>query len=335
MSGTEHAPPSPTPGPAVSPVVGFAGLGRMGIPMVRRLLESGMPVVVYDRTQSKAEALAANGARWVAKPRDLAKSVGKGVAFFMLTDGKAIRSVLFGRSGYARAAPPGALVVNMGTVDPDESRAFAARLAESGLHYVDAPVGGSTDLASRAELTFFVGGEASDIARVRPMLERMGRAVEVVGPVGSGAAMKLVNNLLTIGNTALATEALALAQGLGLDLPRAVQLLLASGARSTMLERKAPGFLERRYPVQFSTALARKDLRLIERASARAGRPLRMSREARRLLDEAIAQGRSEEDFSSVLEATLARGRPAGSAPAPPAPTPTPNVTADAGNGPA
>jgi 3-hydroxyisobutyrate dehydrogenase-like beta-hydroxyacid dehydrogenase len=294
----------------VDPVVGFAGLGRMGQLLAQRLTLSHLPVVVYNRTREKAEALSPLGARWVATPRDLAKSVGKGVTFVMLSDGKAVQSVLFGRFGYAKAAPPGALVVDLSTIDPEESRTFSARLEERGIHYVDAPVGGSVDQATRGEVIFFVGGTESDVARVRPLLERMGRQVEHMGAVGAGTSTKLVNNLVTIGITALSTEALALADGFHLDRRRILEVLQAGGGRSAMLERKAPALLARQYPAQFTTALARKDLKLVEKAAAREGRVLKMTREARKLIDEAIAQGHSEDDFSSVFEATLARGRP-------------------------
>jgi 3-hydroxyisobutyrate dehydrogenase-like beta-hydroxyacid dehydrogenase len=298
-------------------VVGFAGLGRMGLPMAERLIQSGVPVVAYDRTQSKAEALAARGARWNASPRDLAKSIGKGVTFLMLTDGKAVRTVLFGRGGYARGAPAGALVVNMSTIDPDESRALAARLLERGIHYVDAPVAGSIDFAAKGEVTFFAGGELPDIARARPLLERMGRTVEYMGPVGTGNATKLVNNLLTIGITALSAEALALAEGFQLERERIIKVLLDGGGRSAMLERKTPAFLSRQYPAQFTTELARKDLKLVEKAAAREGRALRMTREARKLLEAAMAQGHAVDDFSSVFEVIMASKPTATAGPSP------------------
>jgi len=321
MGETENASAASTHASDVTPAVGFAGLGRMGFPLAQRLSQSGVPIVAYDRTRAKAETLAAGGARWVATPRDLAKSIGKGVVFIMLTDGKAVQSVLFGRSGYARAAPPGSLIVNLSTIDPEESRDFSARLAERGIHYADAPVAGSVDQVVRGETLFFVGGEESDLARARPLLERMGRRVEHMGPVGAGNSTKLVNNLLTIGITALSTEALALAEGFHLDRARILEVLQSGGGRSAMLERKGPAFVARQYPAQFTTALARKDLKLVEKAAAREGRTLKMTREARKLLDEAIAQGHTEDDFSSVFESTLARGRPTTSKAAPPATT--------------
>lgn len=309
MSGNDSATVPSTPPSESSPSVGFVGLGRMGLPMAQRLSQSGVPVVAYNRTRAKAEGLVAFGARWVTTPRDLAKSIATGVTFMILTDRKAVQTVLFGRSGFAKAAPSGALIVDMSTIDPEDSRAFAARLSERGIHYVDAPVGGSVDQAGHGELTFFVGGEGIDVARARPLLERMGQRVEPMGPVGAGTATKLVNNLLTIGITALSTEALALADGFHLDRGQILKVLQASGGRSGMLERKAAAFETRQYPAQFTTTLAKKDLKLVEKAATREGRSLRMTREARKLIDEAVAQGHGDEDFSSVFEATLARSR--------------------------
>ena len=305
-----------------TPAVGFAGLGRMGRPMAARLAQSGVPLIVYNRTQSKSEGLVSSGARWVTTPRELARSIGKGITFLIVTDRRAVRSVLFGRMGFARGAPAGALVVNLSTIEPEASRDFSARLGKQGVQYVDAPVGGSVDQASQGELLFYVGGEEAQVARVRPLLERLGRRVEVMGSVGAGNATKLVNNLLTIGNTVLSTEALALADGFHLDRARTIEVLLMGGARSSMLERKAPNFLTRQYPVRFATSLARKDLKLIEGAAAREGQSLKVTREVRRLLEEGIALGRAEEDFSSVLEATLVRRQPGPRATSPANPPP-------------
>lgn len=311
--------------------VGFVGLGHMGLPLAMNLVNSGVPVVAYNRTQEKLGPLVGAGATWATSPRDLARGLSSGVVFVMVTDSKAVKAVLFGRSGVAAGAGPGMLVVNLSTIDPDDTRAFAARLGERGVHYVDAPVGGSVDQAVRREVSFFAGGDDADVARVRPLLERMGRQIEHLGPVGAGTAAKLVNNLLTIGITELSAEALALSESFGLDRARMLEILQAGGGRSAMLERKASLFQSRSYPAQFTTALARKDLKLIERAASREGRPLRMTREGRKLLDAAIARGHANDDFASVLEVALAPRPPPVS---PPTPSSDPRNPADAGSPP-
>jgi 3-hydroxyisobutyrate dehydrogenase len=221
-------------------------------------------------------------------------------------------------------AAPGTLVVDLSTIAPDESRGFAERLRVRGLRYIDAPVGGSVDAAASGELLVYAGGEEEDIDRARPYLEHIARRTERLGPVGAGTSMKLVNNLVTIAGFAVTAEALALGEALGLPRERVVELLLAGGGRSRMLEAKKDVLLRREYPARFKLALAAKDLRLAERSARDAGTGHRLAREARRLAEEGIHGGRADEDFAALFEAALARGRsprPA-SPPAPDAPTP-------------
>lgn len=301
--------------------VGFLGLGAMGHAIAHRLRSAGTPLVVYNRAPGPADALAAEGATRVDRPIEVGRRVGPGVVFTMVADHPATRTVLFGRGGLARGLPPGAVVVDLSTVGPEQSRDLAARLAKRGVHYLEAPVGGSVPAAADGTLTAFVGGDAADLDRVRPLLDLFARRVEHLGEVGAGSAMKLVNNLITTATVALAAEALALGEGLGLPRERMLELLVTGGARSAMLERKREFLARRTYPMEFRLRLAAKDLRLIERAGRDCGRPVRFAREARRLVDEGIAAGYGDQDFSSVLEAALARGT--GAAP-PPAPAPPP-----------
>jgi 3-hydroxyisobutyrate dehydrogenase len=297
---------------------GFVGLGAMGAPVARRLLEAGVPLVVHNRTREKAEGLVAAGARWAETPRDVGRAATGQTIFTLLSDAKAVRTVLFGRTGLARGAGPGTLIVDLSTVTPEESRSFAERLSRRGIHFMDAPLGGSTDAAAEGRLLVFVGGSTDDLARARPLLDRFARRVELLGPVGAGSSMKLVNNLLSIGHVALAGEALALVQGFGLDRGRAIELLLDGGGESRMLGLKKEAFLRQEYPTRFRLALARKDLGLIDRAARDAGGSARIAREVRRLFDEAIAQGLGERDFAAVLESALARRR--GGTPSPETP---------------
>jgi len=312
------------------PRAGFVGTGSMGSPIARRLLDAGVPLVVHNRTREKAEPLLAAGARWCETPREVGREAGGQTIFTALTDAKAVRSALFGRTGIARGAGAGTLVVDLSTVTPDESRSFAERLGRRGIHFMDVPVGGSTDAAAEGRLVAFAGGSDDDLERARPLLDRFARRVELLGPVGSGASMKLVNNLLTIGQVALAAEALALAQAFGLDRDRTIELLQDGGAASKMLEAKRGAFVRQEYPARFRLALARKDLGLIDRAARDAGATARISREIRRLYDEAIAQGLADRDFAAVFERALARrrtGAPPSADATAPLPSPSPERT--------
>jgi 3-hydroxyisobutyrate dehydrogenase-like beta-hydroxyacid dehydrogenase len=297
-----------SPSESAPPRIGFIGLGQMGVPIAERLRAAGYPLVVHNRTREKAEPLVAAGAQWAFTPRDVGRAASGQVVFTSLTDGRAVEKVLFGRQGLVRGLRPNALVVDLSTIAPSESRGFSERLAVGGIRYVDAPVGGSVEAARNGRLLVFAGGTAEDVTRARPYLERFSRRIEHLGPVGSGAAMKLVNNLLTVSYLALAGEALSFSDRLGLDRSRVVELLLEGGGRSAMLEQKRRALEERRYPVQFKLRLAEKDLTLIARAAHEVGAEVRIAREVRRLLREGVRAGHGEEDFSAVFEAALARG---------------------------
>jgi len=287
--------------------VGWIGLGRMGVPIARRLLADHIALVVYNRTPAKAEPVLGQGARWAESPRAVAAAVPAGIIFTLLTDGRAVRSVLFGRRGVAAGAAPGTLIVDLSTIAPAESRAIAERLAARGLRFVDAPLGGSTPAAEEGKLLVYAGGDPADVDRVRPLLGRFARRVERIGPVGAGAAMKLVNNLMIVGHVVLAAEALALAQGLNVDRDLALDLLLDGGGHSRMLADKRPSFSRREYPTRFALSLATKDLGLVARAARSVGGSLPVTREVRRVAREAMRAGLGDQDFAVVFERVLAR----------------------------
>lgn len=293
---------SPSQGP-----LAFVGLGTMGGPMAARLLAAGAHLAVHNRDRAKADPLLSAGARWAESPREAARQARGGIVFVMVSDARAVRSVVFGRTGVAAGADAGTLVVNLSTIAPEESRAVSERLARRGVPYLEAPVGGSQEAASRGELLVFAGGRAEDLDRARPWLERFSRRIEHLGPVGLGAAMKLVNNLVTVGTVALDAEAIALAEALGLERERTVDLLLAGAGESRMLANKRDAFVRRDYPVQFKLSLAEKDLRLIGRASRDARVRTPLAREARRLADEAMRAGLGDRDLAVLLEAARRR----------------------------
>jgi len=293
--------------PSSTAPIGFVGLGTMGGPMAARLLAAGYPLVVTNRTRDRAEPLLSAGASWAASPREVGRTASGGVVFVMVTDVRAVRAVLFGRNGVASGAGPGTLVVNTSTIAPDESRSVAERLARRGIRYLEAPVAGSRDAAARGELLILAGGSDTDLAAAAPLLARVGARVEHLGPVGTAASMKLVNNLVMVSTLAADAEALVLAEALGLEPGRVIELLLAGGGESRVLAAKRDAFLRRDYSVRFKLALAEKDLRLVARTARGVGVRAPIGREADRLAVEAMRAGHGEEDLAALLEA--ARGR--------------------------
>jgi 3-hydroxyisobutyrate dehydrogenase-like beta-hydroxyacid dehydrogenase len=305
--------------PAPSTTIGFVGLGNMGLPIAERLQAAGRPLVVYNRTRSKAEPALSAGAKWAFSAADVGRAATSGIVFTSLSDARAGERVLLGPKGLAAGLAAGSLIIDLSTIGPAESRSFAERLGAKGIHYVDAPVGGSVEAARNGKLLVFVGGSNEDVERARPFLATFGRRIEHLGPVGSGTSMKLVNNLATLTYLAGAAEALSLAEGLGLDRHRTIDLLLDGTGYSRLLELKRSALEERKYPAHFELRLAKKDLGLITRAAKSTGRDARLARETERLATEGVRAGHGHDDYTAIFESALARRvRTPAPGPAPP-----------------
>jgi 3-hydroxyisobutyrate dehydrogenase-like beta-hydroxyacid dehydrogenase len=271
--------------------------------MAGRLLEAGHDVAVWNRTASKTDPLVARGGRRSSSPREAADGA-EGV-FTMLADPGALEEVVLGPEGAAAAMGNGASLVEMSTVGPDAVRDLAGRL-RAGVTVLDAPVLGSVPQAKDGSLKV-VGGPADLFERWRPVLTALGTLIHL-GPLGAGASMKLVvNSTLGALMTALG-EALALADGLGLEQERTLDVLVDSQIGVTA-RSKRERIEEGRYPPNFRLALAAKDLRLVSEAADRAGVTLKVAPAARSWLEEAEGAGSGDLDYSAVVPHI--RGRPA------------------------
>lgn len=279
--------------------IAFCGLGRMGLPMAARLLDAGHDVRVWNRTPGKAGSLVDAGATEAGSPAVAA--AGAEVVVTMLADPAAVEDVV--SSADLRA---GTTLVEMSTIGPDAVRSLAARLPE-GVDVLDAPVLGSIPQATEGTLKIFVGGDAEVFERRRPVLEAMGTPRHL-GPLGAGAAMKLVaNSTLGALMTGLA-EALALADGLGLAEADVLDILSESPLGVTA-KGKRPLIESGVYTPNFTLGLAAKDLRLVMEAAQAAGVELRLAAAARSWLERADEHGLGDLDYSAVIADV--RGRPA------------------------
>lgn len=237
----------------------FLGLGAIGRPMAARLARV-RPLTVWNRTAERARQFARDhGCRAAATPREAAS--GAEVVVTCLPTSREVEALLEGPDGLLAGLGPGALVLDCTSGDPGSSRRIAARLAEHGVAFADAPVSGGTNGAEAGTLTIMVGGDAGTFARARPVLEAFGRRIEHLGPVGAGHAMKAVNNAL------LAAHILALGEGLsglvksGVPAGKAVEVLNASSGRSFVSEVLVPErVLTGAYPKTFRLALLEKDV---------------------------------------------------------------------------
>jgi len=270
----------------------FCGLGQMGAPMARRLLEAGHDLTVWNRTAGKAAALGAAGASIATSPAEAAR--GAEAVLTMLADPDALHQVVLGDHGVHDALESGATLIEMSTVGPAAIHA----LADEGVPLIDAPVLGSVPQAEDGALMVFVGGSDQAYERWAPVLEAIGRPMHV-GPLGSGAAMKLVVNS-TLG--ALMTglgEALALADALGLS-QASVLDVLADSALGVTARSKRERIESGSYPPNFKLGLAAKDLRLVEETAKRHGAEIRVAEAARRWFEDAARGGLGDLDYSAV-----------------------------------
>jgi 3-hydroxyisobutyrate dehydrogenase len=266
--------------------VAVLGLGHMGRPMARRLVETGHRVTVWNRTE-RAEAVP--GATVATSAADAVGSAG--VVITMLTDGRALESVLFGPSGAVAALRPGTTLVDMSTIGPEALRSITTRLPD-GVAIVDAPVAGSTGAAASGSLTILAGGTDEAVARVEPVLAALGTVRRCGGP-GAGAALKLVlNTALVTALTSLA-DVLAVAEALGVDRSSALEML-AKGPLGIAVQRATAGV------GHFAISLAAKDLDLALAGADRTG-DLPLADAAGQRLRAVIADGRGEDDIAGLI----------------------------------
>lgn len=287
--------------------IAWVGLGAMGSRMAARLLEAGHQLTVWNRTPERAEALLARGARRAGSPAEAARAAE--IVITMVSDPTALRAVSEGSRGLAAGASAGVTVVEMSTVGPAAVRRLASTLA-GGPELVDAPVLGSLGEAEAGRLAIFVGGTPAQFERLEAILAVLGSPLHA-GPLGSGAAAKLVANSTLFGTLGLLGEAIALADGLGLSRDVAFRVLEASPLGAQIKRRRA-AIESGDYPARFPLRLATKDAILVAEAARSAGVEMRLLAAAASWFAEAEAAGNGGRDYAAILETITARRPPAG-----------------------
>lgn len=280
--------------------IAFLGLGIMGNGMARNLLKGGHTVTVYNRTRARAEELEKDGARAAESPRDAAQNAQ--VIISMVSDDRASREVWLGKDGALDAAVPGTLLIDSSTLTPAWVRELGALAKARGCRFLDAPVIGSKPQAANGELGFFVGGDAETLERARPILLAMGKAIHHLGPTGSGAMMKLINNLIGGVQQTVLVEAITLAQESGLDVEQVANVIYESAVCPILFKRKLPQLLARDYRAAFSLRLMHKDLGYALAEGAERNVPLPTTAAAREIMRVALAQGMGEQDVMVLRE---------------------------------
>jgi 3-hydroxyisobutyrate dehydrogenase/2-hydroxy-3-oxopropionate reductase len=280
--------------------VAVVGTGRMGSAMATSLARGGSELILYNRTPERCVALAGElGARVVETPAEAASAAE--VSLTMLADQAAVESVWTGPDGLLAGAGPDSVLVDMSTVAPEVIRSFERGARDRGAGILDAPVSGSVPLAETGKLTIMVGGDEATLERAQPVFDQLATRVVHIGPLGSGAAMKLSVNTLIFGLNQGLGEALVLAERAGIDRATAYDFFTTSAAGAPYVGYKRDAFVDPdSAAVGFSLALAEKDLRLILDLADRVGAPMPQAQANLQLVRAAASRLGADRDASTV-----------------------------------
>lgn len=275
--------------------VGMIGLGLMGTALSERLLQAGYTVWVYNRSRDKADPLVARGARWADNPLAVCDRV---LISLYTTD--TVEEVL---GELDSALRPGQILIDTTTGEPEQTERLGARLAAQGVHYLDAPISGSSEQTRGGQATAIVGGPHEAFTACRDLLDCCVQKTIYAGPCGSGSRMKLVSNLVLGLNRAALAEGLAFSRALGIDLQAALEVLISSMAYSRIMDTKGQKMVEGDFRTQARLSQHLKDIRLILDAAVSAGQELPLTETHRRLLEAAERAGFGDADNSAIFRA--------------------------------
>ncbi|HET7825172.1 MAG TPA: 2-hydroxy-3-oxopropionate reductase [Anaeromyxobacter sp.] len=280
--------------------VGFIGLGIMGLPMAGHLAKAGHALHVWAR-HSVPKAILDAGAISCASGKEVAQK--SEVVITMVPDTPDVAAVLFDPNGVAEGLSPGKIVVDMSSISPSDTKAFARRIEEKGCLYLDAPVSGGEVGAKNAALTIMVGGRQEAFDRVKPLFEAMGKNITLVGGNGDGQTCKVANQIIVALNIEAVAEALVFASKMGADPARVRQALLGGFAASRVLEVHGERMLKRTFDPGFRIELHQKDLNLALQNARQAGMALPNTATAQELFNACAARGGKKWDHSALVRA--------------------------------
>lgn len=280
--------------------VGFIGLGIMGRPMAKNLIEAGYDLVVHNRSPEKAEELASEGATAAGSPREVAE--GSDVIITMLPDSPQVEEVLAGNEGVFEGVSEGALIVDMSTISPVVTEELAKRAGARGASMLDAPVSGGDVGAIEGTLSIMVGGSGEDFERARPLFDVMGKTVTHVGPSGTGQVTKAANQIVVALTIEAVSEALVLGSKGGVAPEKILDVLSGGLAGNKVMEVKREKFLSHTFDPGFRSELHHKDLGIALAAGREYGVALPITAIVDQMLLTMRQKGWGEEDHSALLK---------------------------------
>jgi 2-hydroxy-3-oxopropionate reductase len=279
--------------------IAFIGLGIMGRPMAHNLKAAGHEITVPERASLKPEDRAA----FSVVPDAAAAVAGAECTILMLPDTPDVEAVLFGAGGVAAALKPGSLLIDMSSISPTATKAFAERINGAGAHYLDAPVSGGELGAKNAALTIMIGGSEAAFERALPLFQAMGKNITLVGPNGAGQITKVANQIIVALNIEACAEALVFASKAGADPAKVRQALMGGFANSRILEVHAERMIKRTFAPGFRISLHQKDLNLALQSARELGVALPNTASAQQLFSAVAAAGGAGQDHSALVQA--------------------------------
>jgi 2-hydroxy-3-oxopropionate reductase len=279
--------------------VGFIGLGIMGMPMARNLMDSGYELTVHNRSPEKAEELGKEGAAVAATPRDVAEN--SDVVITMLPDSPQVREVVAGEVGVLEGISEGALLIDMSTISPVVTEELAEALQEKGASMLDAPVSGGDVGAIDGTLSIMVGGHEADFQRAKPLFEAMGKTITHVGPTGAGQVTKAANQVVVALTIEAVSEALVLGSAGGVSAEKILEVLGGGLASNKVMEVKREKFLSHTFEPGFRSELHHKDLGIALAAGREYGVVLPATAVVDQLFEALMTRGRGGWDHSALL----------------------------------
>ena len=288
---------------AMADTIGFIGLGLMGKPMALNLLKKGFPVVVHSRSRGPVDELVAAGASAASSPADVARTASKIVT--MLPDGPDVSLVLEGTNGIFSAMQRGTVILDSSTIAPATAKRLAAATAERGGQFLDGPVSGGEIGAIAGTLAFMIGGEATAVEAMRPVIEAMGSPEKLVhvGDSGAGQVCKACNQIVLGGTMAVVAEAIALSRKAGVDPMKVRAALMGGFAQSRVLDVHGERMITGNWKPGFKAKFFKKDLGIAMNTLAENGVPAATSAVVQQLVQAQITAGEGEEDYSGLAKA--------------------------------
>ena len=284
--------------------LGYVGLGVMGSAIVRRLLDAGHTVTVWNRTREKAEPLLGAGARWADSPREVAER--SEIVFTMVTNTAAVQAVTGGPDGILAGLARGKIYVDMSTASPANTRELAEKVAAVGAQMLDAPVSGTSITVEQGKVSIMVGGDEDAFERAKPVLEAIGPKVFHLGPNGTAVTMKIAINLSLAVQMLAFSEGVLLAEKTGISRERAVEVMLASVIASPMVVYRGPLVLGHPDEVWFDCHMMQKDMNLALELGRELEVPLPTTAITNEFLTAANGMGIGEKDFAVLFDVLAA-----------------------------